>query len=74
MNAEIYYDSVYKSFVPFTNLYKLIKHEPDIEKMMKEITEAVYNKPMYVSIMLPLSNTDTPTDEHELVRSVLSPQ
>ena len=71
INAEIYYDSAYKSFVPFTNLYKLIKHEPDIEKMMKEITEVVYNKPIYISIMLPLSNTDTPTDEHELVRSVL---
>jgi hypothetical protein len=71
MNAEIYYDSIYKSFVPFTNLYKLIKHEPDIEKMMKEITEVVYNKPIYISIMLPLSNTDTLTDEHELVGSVL---
>ena len=71
MNAEIYYDSVYKSFVPFTNLYKLTKYESDIEKMMKEITEAVYDKPLYVSIMFPLSNTDTLTDEHELVGSVL---
>jgi hypothetical protein len=71
MNAEIYYDSAYKSFVPFTNLYKLTKYESDIEKMMKEITEAVYDKPLYVSIMFPLSNTDTLTDEHELVGSVL---
>jgi len=71
INEEIYYDSVYKIFVPFTNMYKLTKYENNIETMMKEITEAVYGKPIYVSIMMPLAKNDVPTEEDNIARDVL---
>jgi hypothetical protein len=74
INAEIYNDNVYKIFVPFTNLYKLTKYENSIETMMKEITEAVYEKPIYVSIMMPLGKNDIPTDEDNIARDVLYEQ
>lgn len=74
INAEIYNDNVYKIFVPFTNLYKLTKYENCIETMMKEITEAVYEKPIYVSIMMPLGKNDIPTDEDNIARDVLYEQ
>ena len=71
VNTEIYNDNVCKTFVPFTNLYKLTKYENCIETMMKEITEAVYGKPIYVSIMMPLGKNDIPTDEDKIARDIL---
>lgn len=71
INAEVYNDSVYKLFVPFTNMYKLTKYENNIGTMMKEITEAVYGRPIYVSIIMPLVKTDIPTDEDNIARDVL---
>jgi hypothetical protein len=71
INNEIYHDSVYKQFVPFTNMYKLTKYEDNIESMMKEITETVYGKPIYVSIIMPLAKNDMPTEEDNIARDVL---
>jgi hypothetical protein len=72
INTEIYNDNVYKLFVPFTNLYKLTKYEKNIEEMMKEITEAAYGKPIYVSFMMPLAKNDIPIDEDNIARDILS--
>jgi hypothetical protein len=71
INKEIYYDNVYKMFVPFTNMYKLTKYEDCIGTMLKEITEAVYGKPIYVSIIMPLAKNDIPTEEDNIARDVL---
>lgn len=71
IDAEIYHDNAYKVLFPFTNLYKLGKYENSIETMMKEITEAVFSKSNYVSIMMPFSKTDIPTDEDVIAIDVL---
>ena len=71
INKEIYYDSVYKMFIPFTNMYKLTKYEDCIGSMLKEITEAVYGKPIYVSIIMPLVKNDVPTEEDNIAQDVL---
>ena len=73
IDAEVYHESAYKRFVPFTNLYNLHKYETSIETMMKEITETVYAKPLYVSILLPPAKTDIPTDEDNIAIDVLRP-
>ena len=66
VSPEILQDRIYKSCIPFTNLYSLMVHEPEIETMMKEITYAVYNTHMYVSVILPIMHKKILTDEDKI--------
>jgi hypothetical protein len=71
VSSEILNDNIYKSFVPFTNMYRLTKYESEIETMMKEITEAVYGVKIYVSILLPTTSKDVLTEEDVIAREIL---
>lgn len=65
-------DGAYKAFLPFTSMYRLLKCEDNIAKMMNDITEYIYGAGIYVSCMLPYTRYDTPNEEDNIAKQLLS--
>jgi hypothetical protein len=68
---EVLNDSLYKKYIPFSSLYSLYYNEDNIEKMMKEITEAVYESGYYAHVMYPFAEPDNSREHNAIALKII---
>jgi hypothetical protein len=58
VSKKLLNENTWKVLIPFTNLRSLISHERDIQELLADILNIVYDYPFATSIVYPLSSFD----------------